>query len=276
MHDPDTENNHMDDDENGENLPELDMEELTEATGADQTGPGHQIVIEERTIPSLANVVAFANKAHRPVSFERCVVERVRLHASSVDMSFEDSLFTENVNFDRAVFTGKLDFWDTCFEQVAACGATTFKEEVSFEECFFRMRVNFARAVFEKRVAFTACDFEEDVTFDSTTFAAGVDFTASIFRAKISCRNAHFEKRVDLTNTTFEQAPDITGSNLEEAQEAEEPDQERPKEPHRKKPGKRAEFNPWRKLDEASKKTMSRRHLLRGIFRFLPSDKKEE
>jgi uncharacterized protein YjbI with pentapeptide repeats len=275
MRDPDTENNHMDDDEDGEDLPELDMEELTEATGADKTGPGHQIVIEERTVPSLADVVAFANKAHRPISFERCVVERVRLHTSSVDMSFEDSLFTENVNFDRAVFNGKLDFWDTGFEQVAACGATTFKEEVSFEECLFRTRVNFSRAVFEKRAAFTACDFEGDVTFDNTTFAAGVDFSASIFRAEISCRNARFEKRVDLANTTFEQAPDITGSNLEEAQEAEEPDQKRPKEPRRKKPGKRTEFNPWRKLDEASKKTMSRRHLLRGIFRFLPSDKEE-
>jgi uncharacterized protein YjbI with pentapeptide repeats len=275
MRDPDTENNHMDDDEDGEDLPELDIEELTEATGADQTGPGHQIVIEERTIPSLADVVAFANKAHRPVSFERCVVERVRLHASSVDISFEDSLFTENVNFDRAVFTGKLDFWDTCFEQVAACGATTFREEVSFEECLFRTRVNFARAVFEKRVAFTACDFEGDVTFDNTTFAAGVDFTASTFRAEISCRNAQFKKRVDLANTTFEQAPDITGSNLDEAEKAEQADQEGPKRPHPKKLRKRTEFNPWRKLDEASKKTMSRRHLLRGIFRFLPSDKEE-
>jgi hypothetical protein len=76
-------------------------------------------------------------------------------------------------------------------------------------------------------------------------------------------------------NTTFEQAPETTGSNLEEAQEAEEADLERPKKPYRKKPEKRAEFNPWRKLDEASKKTMTRRHLLRGLFRFLPEDKEE-
>lgn len=275
MRDPDANNNDMDDDEDGESPPKLDMEELTGATAADHTDPRQEIVIEERTIPNLADVVAFANKAQRPVSFERCVVERVRLHTSNVDVSFEDSLFAENVNFDGAVFNGKLDFWDTCFEQVTACGAATFKEEVFFEECIFRMRVNFSRAVFEKRVAFTACDFEGDVAFNNTTFSAGVDLSASIFRAEVSCRNARFEKRVDLTTTIFEHVPDITGSNLEDAPEEEEADQEKPKGP-RKKSRKRLEFNPWCKLDEASKKTMSRRHLLKGIFRILPSYKKEE
>ncbi|UCG81811.1 MAG: pentapeptide repeat-containing protein, partial [Desulfobacterales bacterium] len=174
----------------------------------------------------------------------------------------------------RAVFTGKLDFWDTCFEQEAACGATTFNEKVSFEECLFRTGVNFAKAVFEKEVAFTACDFEADVRFDNTTFAAGADFSASTFRAEMSCRNAQFKKRVNLTNTTFEKTPDMTGSNLDEKQEAEQVD-EGPERPYRKRPIKRAEFNPWRELDKVSKKTMSRRHLLRSLFRFLPEDKEK-
>jgi uncharacterized protein YjbI with pentapeptide repeats len=274
LHDNDMVYDDMDDDEDDEELEPFSITELTQTKDDEQAGP-HDIVIEERTIASLAEIVAFANKAQRPVSFERCVVERVRLHTASVDISFEDSLFTEKINFDRALFTGKLDFWDTCFDQETACGGTTFKEEVSFEECLFRTRVNFARAVFEKNVSFTGCDFDGDVTFDNTTFAAGADFSASTFRAKMSCRNAQFEKRVDLANTTFEQAPDITGSNLDEAERAEPADQEGPKRPLPKKPRKRAEFNPWRELDNVSKKTMSRRHLLRGIFRFLPSDKEE-
>lgn len=277
MHPNDIEDDLMNDeeDEDDEDLPEFRITELTYKKDDEQEGLGHDIVIEERTIANLAEIVAFANKACRPVSFERCVVERVRLHEASVDISFEDSLFIEKINFDRAVFTGKLDFWDTSFEQETACGGTTFKEDVSFEECLFRTRVNFARAVFEKTVAFTDCDFEGDVIFDHTTFAAGADFSNSTFRAKMSCRNAQFEKRVDLANTIFEHAPNVTGSNLDEAERAKQADQEGPKKPRPTKPRKRPEFNPWRELDKASKKTMSRRHLLRGIFRFLPADKEE-
>ncbi len=267
-------NDDMDDDEDDEDLVAFRITELTHKRDDEQEGPD-DIVIEERTIASLAEIVAFASKARRSISFERCVVKRVRLHAASVDISFEDSLFTEKVNFDRAVFTGRLDFWDTCFEQEAACGATTFKEKVSFEECLFRTRVHFARAVFEKEVAFTACDFEADVRFDNATFAAAADFSASTFRAEMSCRNTQFKKRVNLTNTTFEKNPDMTGSNLDAGQEAEQTDEEGPERPYRKRPIKRAEFNPWRELDKVSKKTMSRRHLLRGLFRFLPSDKEE-
>lgn len=38
---------------------------------------------------------------------------------------------------------------------------------------------------------------------------------------------------------------------------------------------KKREFNPWRELDKVSKKNMTRRDLIRGVFRFLPKDKKD-
>jgi hypothetical protein len=44
---------------------------------------------------------------------------------------------------------------------------------------------------------------------------------------------------------------------------------------HRNRVKQRTEFNPWRELDKASKKSMTRRQILQRIFRFLP-EKKEE
>ena len=45
--------------------------------------------------------------------------------------------------------------------------------------------------------------------------------------------------------------------------------------PRKTSQGKKQDFNPWRKLDEASRKTVSRRDLLRGVFRFLPKKNDE-
>jgi hypothetical protein len=39
---------------------------------------------------------------------------------------------------------------------------------------------------------------------------------------------------------------------------------------YKKKTSKKKSFNPWRELDKASKKSVSRRDLVTGLFRFLP------
>ena len=270
-------NHDMDDEEDDEDLPAFNIEELTQQTRDEQGDQSGTIFIRERLIDSLTRIIAFANKDLRPVSFEQCLFKKARLHATNVNMSFEDSLFAENLEFEKAVFTGQINFWETSFDKAAAFSQTVFKGEVSFDECLFSSEADFRKVVFEKRVDFTSCDFEGDVSFDDAKFAARADFSHSTFRGKVSCRHARFENRVDLTNATFAEPPDATGSNLEEARQAvvEEPVQEPLRRPVPKKRQKKAEFNPWRKLDKASKKSMTRRHLLRGLFRFLPEDEKE-
>jgi hypothetical protein len=47
------------------------------------------------------------------------------------------------------------------------------------------------------------------------------------------------------------------------------------KEPREKAKPRKTEFNPWRELDKVSKKNLSRRQILRGVFKFLPEKKNE-
>jgi uncharacterized protein YjbI with pentapeptide repeats len=275
MNEDDIENDDMDDEEAEEDLPEFRITELTQNQDHEQGDHRSYIRIQERTIVSLAEIVAFANKEHLPLSVEECVLKQVRLHAASSDMSFEDSLFTERTLFNKAVFVGNLEFWETSLDEGADFDGTIFKKEVSFDECLFGSEVSFVKAVVEKKAAFTSCVFEGDIQFDNTRFAGDVDFSESTFRGKVSFRDTLFEKSVDLTNTTFERTPETDGSNLAEARERQRVDPEPPKKQYMKKRKKKAEFNPWHTWDKASKKTMTRRHLLRGLFRFLPEEKEE-
>ena len=41
---------------------------------------------------------------------------------------------------------------------------------------------------------------------------------------------------------------------------------------NKKKPRKKKEFNPWTELDKASRKNVTRRDLITGLFRFLPRE----
>jgi len=275
IHDDDMDDDDDDSEEDEEDLPEFKITELNRQDKDEEAGSGGDILVQEKMIPSLAELVAFANKEHRPLSFEECVLKKVRVHETGVDISFEESLFTEIVRFDKAVFAGSLGFWETCFDKKAQFHGAVFKEAVSFDECLFRSGVNFENAVFENKATFTSCVFEGDLRFDNARFAADADFSQSTFRGRVVCRDARFERSADLANTTFEHPPDTNGSNLAEAQEIPAPVQEPPRKPYRKKGKKKREFNPWHELDKASKKTMTRRHLLRGLFRFLPEDKEE-
>jgi len=51
------------------------------------------------------------------------------------------------------------------------------------------------------------------------------------------------------------------------------PAAEEQRQKHKKRVKKKKEFNPWAELDKASKKNVSRRDLITGLFKFLPRDK---
>jgi hypothetical protein len=277
MHDENPENEHNGDEEDDWELPLFSITELTNKNNTGGSVHEHTILIEERTIADLARIVAFANKELRPIVFEQCVLSEARVIGISVDISFDDCRFTEEVRFDGVVSTGRLSFFDTHFDEEAQFQKTVFKEGVVFDECVFANRVSFFQAVLEKRAVFTLCEFEEDVIFDEVKAAADVDFSDSTFGGNVSFCGARFEKQVNLSNIEFERPPDTTGSNIEEAEKAAR-GEHRPAAPQEPEPTirkEKAQFNPWRELDKASKKSMTRRHLLRGLFRFLPDDDKE-
>jgi len=96
------------------------------------------------------------------------------------------------------------------------------------------------------------------------------DLGGSTFRQNVTF------KEVDLNNVQLKDDLETPGSNLWDMKKETRWQKKLTEKKYQKriKP-KKAEFNPWRELDKVSKKTMSRRDMLRGVFRFLP-EKKEE
>lgn len=283
MHEDDVDDDEMEDDEDEDDLLEFHLEELSQPGDKDETGPRRlmAIAIEERIIPSLADIVAIANKDNRPISIEECELAGAQIDAVNIHISVDESVFTENANFANGIFLAGLAFYDVTFDKKANFGKATFRDKVHFEDCSFRDTVDFSGALFEKGAAFRFCDFQGETTFEDGTFGQEADFSESTFRKKVLFKDAVFKNVVHLDNVQFKDGLETTGSNLADMKK-EETKKEAPRQnkavrktyQKRIKP-KKAEFNPWRELDRVSKKTMSRRDMLRGVFRFLP-EKKEE
>ena len=276
MHEDDVDHDDTDDDKDEDDLPELRLEELRPLGDTDEAGPGRLMVIEERMIPSLADIVAMANQNNQPISIEECELAGAKIDAINIDISIDESIFTEDAFFENGVFLGKLTFCDVTFDKKADFGRAIFREKVDFEDCTFHDTVHFDGATFEKGAVFTFCDFHEESTFDNGTFRDEVDLSASTFWKKVSFKDAVFKKVVHLDKVQFKQGLEATGSNLADMKkEARIQNKGTQKTDQKRMKPKKTEFNPWRELDRVSKKTMSRRDMLRGVFRFLP-EKKEE
>lgn len=274
MYEDDVDNDHMDDFEPSEDIPAFTAEDLADLYHGEETGADSNILIEGRSISNLAEITAVANEHIRPITIEECVLNEVEIDSINVDMCVDESIFTEEVYFKKGILGGKLIFWDAAFQKKADFTQSIFKKEIRFENCTFHSGVSFARATFENGAAFVSCVFKGDIVFDHARFAGQVDFTRSTFKKKAAFKGARFSQVVDLRDVEFKEGADTTDSNLMEMEKAAQAKKRTPPKTVRKKGKQRAEFNPWRKLDQASKKSMSRREMLRGIFRFLPE--KEE
>jgi len=276
MHEEDVDDDDMDDDEDEDDLPEFRIEELGQSGDRDETGPSRLMVIEERIIPSLAEIVAIANKDNRPISIEECELRGAQIDSADIDISIDESVFTENAHFANGIFLANLAFYDVTFYKKADFGTAVFRGKVHFEDCMFHDTVHFGGATFDKGVAFTFCDFHEETTFDSGSFRDEVDLSGSTFRKKVTFKDAVFKKVINLNSVQFSEGLETTGSNLADMKkEARTQKKLTRKKYHKRMKPKKAEFNPWRELDRVSKKTMSRRDMLRGVFRFLPKKKEE-
>lgn len=234
---------------------------ITELKWNTETGEIHDIGIEKKTIQSLGEIVAIADKHNTSVNIKECVLMEVQIDSAHIDISFNKSVFREKIHFKSGVFNGKLNFWDSTFEEEADFSGAILKEDIDFEDCTFHKEVNFFGATFEKKAAFASCDFKGEIAFDGASFEGEVDFSESTLRKKAIYNRAIFKKAVDLSGTLFEESLEITGSNLPER--------------FQKKMRQTTKFDLSHELDRVSKKKISRRQILRGLFRFLPEDKEK-
>ncbi|HID26860.1 MAG TPA: hypothetical protein EYP22_03325 [Methanosarcinales archaeon] len=247
--------------EDSDDFPVFDIKELKWDTETTETGEIHDIGIEERTIQSLGEIVAIADKHNMSVNIKECVLMEVQIDSAHIDISFNKSIFKEKIHFKSGVFNGKLNFWVSTFEEEADFSGAIFKEDIDFKDCTFHKEVNFFGTTFEKKAAFAFCDFKGETAFNGASFKEEVDFSGSTFRKKAIYNEAIFKKAVNLSRTLFEESLEIMGSNL--------PDMSQ------KEKEQTTQFNLSHELDKVFKKEVSRRQILRGLFRFLPEDREK-
>jgi hypothetical protein len=258
------------DNEQRDDLPEFTLTELGQLDDTEETGPGHRIVIQKRTITDLAEIVAIANKDGRPIKIEECVLTEVQIASADIDVSIHTSVFGQKADFKNAACCGKLEFWNASFVEGADFTGAVFREDVLFKGCTFDMTVSFAEAVFEKKAAFTSCTFKAKVVFDNARFADKRDFSESTVQDGVSYEGTVFETAMRLNSQWLKQSPHLSTPGSGDMKKEAGAENRSQKKRHQKIVKPKTEFNPWRELDTASKKSVSRRDLLRGLFRFLP------
>lgn len=234
---------------------------ITELKWNTETGKINDVRIEQRTIQSLGEIVAIADRHNMSVNIKECVLMEFQIDSANIDMSFNESVFKEKIHLKMGVFNGKLNFWDSTFEEEADFSGAIFKEDIEFEDCTFHKKVDFFGTIFEKNTALTSCDFKGEIAFDGASFEGEVDFSESTFRKKAIYNRAIFKKAVDLSEVLFEESLEITGSNLPER--------------FQKEMRQTNQINLSHEMDRTLKKEFSRRQILRGLFRFLPEDKEK-
>ncbi len=245
---------------NRDHFPVFNIAELKRNT---ETGEIHDIDIEEKTIQNLREIVAIADRHNMNVNIEQCVLMEVQIDSVNIDISFNESVFKEKIHFKSGVFNGKLSFWGSTFEEEADFSGAIFKEVIGFENCTFHRKVNFFGATFKKNAVFTICDFKAEITFDNASFEGEVDLSGSTFRKKAIYNRAVFKKAVVLSETLFEESLEITGSNLPDMKKRDLTDEWG---------HEQTQFDLSHELDTALKKKISRRQILRSLFRFLPEE----
>ena len=134
------------------------------------------------------------------------------------------------------------------------------------------MRTNRFETEFETR--------KED-SKDPETEPINPEFGDSIQSSIEKAGNPETEDGISKENDADNQEPWPNSNGMKEKEEEEEEEPLEivppPARKHQRRQNKRInarkrEFNPWTELDKASKKNVSRRDLITGLFRFLPRD----
>jgi len=238
-----------------------------------QTEKISNILVEEKVIPDLRKIVAIAIEHKKDIVIEECLLTNVSLDLVSVNLFINSSNIKGKVNFKDAFFEGQLHLSDLTFEGEWDCRGTIFREEMYVESCSFMKNVNFSNAHFQKRAVFTSCQFGEEADFKNAIFENDVDFSDSIFVRKPTYVSTLFKGEVYLNDSVFKEGMEVVGSNLPEMKRdnsIEELDHDQ----NHKKRLQRSDIS--NEIGQALQKKVTRRQLLRGIFRFLPEDEKSK
>ncbi len=129
----------------------------------------------------------------------------------------EDNLELENmklpsINFFRAKFYGKINFFKTTFEASTTFEGAEFFEYISFFHASFKGEMNFTNATFHDRVIFNDASFYNLANYFETTFSKNASFIKTVFHKSADFTWAQFYGNADFLRASFKSYSDFYNS----------------------------------------------------------------
>jgi len=111
--------------------------------------------------------------------------------------SFKETLWQHNASFAGARFTGRTLFWDARFAAETTFATARADGEIAFNRAAFAGPASFAGFIFGQSALFNRTTFTDEATFAGAYFRKTADFTDGTFRGDLRL-NAFFNQSLDL------------------------------------------------------------------------------
>ncbi|HEY1255014.1 MAG TPA: pentapeptide repeat-containing protein, partial [Terracidiphilus sp.] len=143
----------------------------------------------------------------------------------SQNANFNDAIFTQIVDFGGAIFEQGASFWEVnfmqdanfsgatfkhdayfinaIFTQKANFNITTFTQEATFKHVIFEQKAMFFKATFTQNANFSIASFKQDAIFSQTTFTLKADFSVTTFKRNANFERTEFHETVDWSRSRF-------------------------------------------------------------------------
>ncbi len=122
-----------------------------------------------------------------------------------VPLSFDHAVFAHTSNFEDTIFTQVIDFEGATFRGKAYFRDTVFREDAIFTSATFLARVYFRRTVFEQKAYFLSTTFLEKADFRDVFFQNEALFRGAVCKDLIQFSGAHISS-LDLETSRFDDA----------------------------------------------------------------------
>jgi hypothetical protein len=251
-----------------EDLPVLDIESLRDTL---HTGRKQVVVIEEKIIPDLEGVLLVANEHNVALQIEECILLKCSLPSVDIAISIDYSILKGKVHSKNSTFADKLSFSGSSFEEAMDLEGATFKGDLSFDECVFKREAKLTGAILEGLCFFGSCEFADELDLQMTSFARKAYFHESVFKKGVRHDGAVFREGIEFNKLIFGKNVDssLRLRNYGELGRSTDGETE-----HRiKETGEHISLS---QLDKTLQRRVSRRQILRSVFRFLPEKEIKE
>lgn len=174
----------------------------------------YEFDIEINIIKDLINVLKEDVKEDilNTIQFNNCTFNKIFKLGWNVtqEVSFNNSIFKQEVTLERIILGTDVSFINTTFEQNVSFSNSTFKGNVRFYMASFKGKANFDNTKFDKLADFWNAKFYHKTIFYKTDFLGTTVFSATLFKENVLFSYALIDKLIIFRDTRFNKGLDLS------------------------------------------------------------------